>query len=109
MTTKEIKKEVKTFGLNVGQTRVALKDTMMVKHEFAIDPTYTDVTVKGVMVEKERGMNIWYVCFTNTMTFTNGVGDYKSMCDNTKLFNDYLVSKGYETEYSNGSQITING
>ena len=109
MTTKEIKTEIKSFGLNIGKRKTELKDTMYVKHEFAIDESYDYVAVKGVVVTKERGMNYWNVDFSATMKFTNGVGNYEDVCKSAKMFNDYLVLKGYNTEYLNGSTLIING
>lgn len=108
MTTKEIKSELKSFGVNIGQTRVAYKDMMMARNEglHRSEQTYCNVVVSGVIVTKERGMDMWFVDFTNTLS---NDCSYNDLCNNTKSFNNYLVSKGYNTEYFNGSQITING
>lgn len=107
--TKNIKNLIKEIGFNVGQTRKYYLDTLYVKHaqKYACELEQHETIVVGVMVKKVRGFNEISIDCSTIMEFVNGVGNHTQAVQDAKKINDYLVSKGFKTNYYNGMSLTV--
>ena len=106
MKTSEIKNHIVKLGFILGKEKNTSLSSLDVKNngKYASEMKVKKIVKKGVVVKKERGMDMIVI---DCMPMFSNEFNYEEVKKIAKKINDYFAIKGVNTEYYNGTRLYL--